>query len=30
MPFENNLPVYVCRNLKVPMSEAWPRIKRFI
>jgi dolichyl-phosphate-mannose-protein mannosyltransferase len=30
MPFETNLPIYVCRNLRVPMGQAWARLKRFI
>jgi hypothetical protein len=30
MPFEANLPVYVCRKLKVPMAEAWALMKRFV
>jgi hypothetical protein len=30
MPAENDLPVYVCRHMKVPPAEAWPRAKRFI
>lgn len=30
MPYETNLPVYVCRGLKVPMTEAWQRLRRFI
>jgi Dolichyl-phosphate-mannose-protein mannosyltransferase len=29
-PSETSLPVYVCRHLKVPLKEAWPRIKHFI
>jgi hypothetical protein len=27
---ETNLPVYVCRNLKIPMAEAWRMLKRYI
>ena len=30
VPAENNLPVYLCRQLKLPLAEAWPRVKRFI
>jgi hypothetical protein len=29
MPYENNLRVYLCRNLKVPLRELWPRLKNF-
>jgi hypothetical protein len=30
MPFETDLPVYVCRGLKISMDEAWKRLKRFV
>jgi hypothetical protein len=30
MPYENHLHVYICRNLKVPMSDLWPTLKLFI
>ena len=30
MPYENNLPVYVCRKIKVPLEEIWPSVKNFI
>jgi len=30
MPYENNVPVFICRNIRVPLSEIWPRIKSFI
>ena len=29
MPDENNLPVYVCRDPKTPLSKAWPRFKHY-
>jgi hypothetical protein len=29
MPYENNLRIYVCRNLKTPLRELWPRLKNF-
>ena len=29
MPYENNLPVFVCRNLKVSPEDLWQRIKNF-
>ena len=28
MPFENR-PIYLCRRLKMPLSEVWPRIKHW-
>lgn len=30
MPHETNLPVYVCRDLKLPMDEAWRSLKKYI
>lgn len=30
MPYETDLPVYVCRGLKISMPEAWRRLKRFV
>ena len=29
MPYENNLPVFICRNLKKPLDEVWERIKNY-
>jgi hypothetical protein len=29
MPYENNLKVYLCRNLKTPIPELWPKIKSY-
>jgi hypothetical protein len=29
MAEENDLPVYVCRQLRLPLREAWPRAKHF-
>jgi hypothetical protein len=29
MPYENNLAIYVCRNLKIPLKQAWPTLKRY-
>ena len=29
MPYENNLAIYVCRNLKMPLKELWPRLKHY-
>jgi hypothetical protein len=30
MPYESDLPIYVVRGLKVPLAEAWRRVKMFI
>jgi len=30
MPYETDLPIYVCRGLKIPIAEAWARLKRFV
>jgi len=29
-PAETHLPVYVCRRLRRPLAEVWPKLKRFI
>jgi hypothetical protein len=29
VPDENNLPVYICRNPRIPLSQAWPWLKLF-
>ena len=29
MPYENNLPIFVCRRLKKPMEEIWPLTKSY-
>ena len=29
VPDENNLPVYICRNPRVPLQQAWPSLKFF-
>jgi hypothetical protein len=29
MPYENDIPIYVCRGLRVPMAEIWKRFKSF-
>jgi hypothetical protein len=29
MPYENNQPIWVCRDLKVPIDEAWKGVKSF-
>lgn len=30
MPYEDDLPVYVCRRMKLPLREFWPNAKRFV
>lgn len=30
MPYEDDLPVWVCRNLTPPLPELWPRLKEYI
>jgi len=29
IPYERNLPIYVCRNLVIPVEELWPLAKHF-
>jgi hypothetical protein len=29
MPYENNLPIFVCRELRVTLEEIWPQVKHF-
>ena len=29
MPYESNLPVYLCRTPKVPLREVWPTVKSY-
>jgi hypothetical protein len=29
MPYENNLTIYICRGLRVPLHEAWARSKNY-
>ncbi len=29
MPYENNLPVYVGRKMKVPITQLWPELKHY-
>jgi hypothetical protein len=29
MPYENNLPIYICRHPRRDLIEAWPGLKRF-
>ena len=30
MPYENNLPLWICRRMRRPIEEVWPGIKKFI
>lgn len=30
IPYEKDLPVFVCRDLKVPLDRLWPKLKKFI
>src|SRR5262249_59776321 len=27
MPYENDLPIFLCRGIKVPIEQAWPQTK---
>ncbi len=29
MPYEDDQPIFVCRGLKVPLDEIWPKLKHF-
>ncbi len=29
MPYENNIPLWICRGLQQPIAEAWPRLKHY-
>ena len=29
MPYENNLRIYLCRNLKMPLKELWQQVKHY-
>ena len=30
MPFESDLPIYLCRQLRKPLRELWPSVKKYI
>ncbi len=30
MPFENDLKIFICRKLKVPIEELWPKLKKYV
>ncbi len=29
MPYESDLPIFVCRDLKLPIAEVWERLKNY-
>jgi hypothetical protein len=29
MPYENNRPIWICRNLRTPLDQAWPNTKHY-
>ena len=29
MPYENNRPIFICRGIRVPLTEVWDRFKRY-
>lgn len=30
MPYERDLPLSICRGLRLPLREIWPQLKRYI
>ncbi len=30
MPYENNLPIFVCRGPRMPLKDIWPRVKHYM
>jgi len=30
MPYENGRPIWLCRRMKMPIEELWPRVKEFL
>jgi hypothetical protein len=30
MPYERDLPLWLCRGLRMPMSQLWPQVKTYI
>lgn len=30
MPYEDGVPIYLCRGLKKPLSEVWPSVKEYV
>jgi hypothetical protein len=29
MPYENHVPIWVCRGPATPLAEMWPRLKHY-
>jgi hypothetical protein len=29
MPYENNMPIYVCRDRRAPLTDVWLELKHF-
>lgn len=29
MPYEDSLPIFICRKMKIPLRELWPRLRHF-
>jgi hypothetical protein len=29
MPYEDDQPIFVCRGLRMPLDEIWPRLKHY-
>ena len=29
MPYESDLPIFVCRDLQLPLAEVWDRLKNY-
>jgi len=29
MPYENNLPILVCRGIKTPLADLWPQLRNY-
>jgi Dolichyl-phosphate-mannose-protein mannosyltransferase len=30
MPYENDMPIWICRGAKIPLKELWPRVKVYM
>jgi len=30
LPLEDDLPVFLCTNPRLPLAQAWPRLRRFV
>jgi hypothetical protein len=29
MPYENHIPIFLCRGMKPPLAERWPSLKHY-